>query len=280
MGIHYFFWDPAPSAFTIPIIDHPIRWYSICFALGFLGAYLIFRKLVYSYLHGSDKTTLTRYIDKLSWYLFVGLIVGARLGHVFFYDWPYYKAHPAKIVAVWEGGLASHGAAIGVLIALLLFWRRHKSDIPSLSLKKLLDFLSIGAAFAAGCIRIGNFFNQEILGTYTTAWTAVWFGHPAEAWAKMPCHPVQLYEAAFYFSLCIVLLIINKIRSAKDGFLAGLFFVTLFTFRFFIEQIKLPQTATDATGLHMGQWLSVPFIILGLCLLFNQLGIDRIIKRK
>ena len=266
-----FFWDPSPIAFTVPLLDHPIRWYSLFFATGFLGAYLIISKLVYNYLRGYDKKIVHRFLDRLSWYLFIGMLIGARLGHVFFYEWSYFKTHPSKILAVWEGGLASHGGAIGLLVALLLFWKIHKKDITDLSLKRLLDFLCIGAAFAAGCIRIGNFFNQEILGTYTTACTAIWFGHPAEIGALMPCHPVQLYEAVFYFFSCIFLLFLEKSsKTLKEGFSSGLFFVAIFSFRFIIEWVKLPQAFSDSTGLHMGQILSIPFILFGSYLLWTS----------
>jgi phosphatidylglycerol:prolipoprotein diacylglycerol transferase len=268
----FFFWDPSPVAFTIPFIDHPVRWYSIFFAVGFLGAYFIVSKFLFLSLKDSKKSEVRHFLDKLSWYLFVGMILGARLGHAFFYEWAYYKAYPAKILAIWEGGLASHGGAIGVLLSLLLFWHNYRAFFPTLSLKKILDFLCVGASFAAGCIRIGNFFNQEILGTHTTAWTAVWFGHPAEASAKMPCHPVQLYESLFYFSLCAVLYFLGR-RShvpLRGGVLSGLFFLILFSFRFFIEYIKLPQTASDASGLYMSQLLSIPFILLGVYLLLSK----------
>lgn len=263
-----FFWDPSPVAFTIPFFNYPILWYSLFFAAGFLGAYFIISKLVYSYLKNSDKNSTRHFLDKLSWYLFIGMVVGARLGHVFFYEWPHFKAHPSEIIAIWKGGLASHGGAVGLLFSLLLFWSNHKNRVPELSLKRLLDFLCIGASFAAGCIRIGNFFNQEILGTYTTAWTAVWFGHPAEIGAKMPCHPVQLYESAFYFSCCTFLYLLKKqVPSLREGVLSGLFFLLLFSFRFIIEWLKLPQAFSDNNGLHMGQLLSIPFVFFGLYLL-------------
>jgi phosphatidylglycerol---prolipoprotein diacylglyceryl transferase len=262
-----FFWDPSPVAFTIPFLNHPVLWYSIFFAIGFLGAYFIVSRFLSHYLKTSSKRDIRHFLDKLSWYLFIGMVLGARLGHVFFYEWPHYKEHPAEIIALWKGGLASHGGAVGVLLALLLFWHSQKNYFPSLSLKKLLDFLSIGAAFAAGCIRIGNFFNQEILGTYTTMWTAVWFGHPAELGAKMPCHPVQLYESLFYFSSCLLLYFLERRSPQKDGMISGLFFISLFSFRFLIEWIKLPQTSSDISGLHMGQLLSIPFIFLGIYLL-------------
>lgn len=264
-----FFWDPSPVAFTIPFVDHPVLWYSIFFAIGFLGAYFIVAHFLFGYLKNDRRRDIRHFTEKLSYYLFIGMLLGSRLGHVLFYEWSHYKAHPAEIIAIWKGGLSSHGGAIGILMALLLFWHSYKSRFPSLSLKKLLDFLCIGAAFAAGCIRIGNFFNQEITGIYTTAWTAVWFGNPAEPGAKMPCHPVQLYESFFYFFSCATCWLVEKRKfRVHDGALAGLFFIALFSFRFFIEWFKLPQAASDGSGLHMGQLLSLPFILLGIYLIF------------
>lgn len=252
-----FFWDPAPYAFIIPLINHPVLWYSLFFALGFFCAYWVIGKLI------------SIPLEKLSWYLFWGMIVGARLGHVFFYEWDYYSARPWKILYTWEGGLASHGAVLGLLIALLLYWHFYKNTLGGLSFRRLLDSLCIGASFAASCIRIGNFFNQEILGRPTDAWTGVWFGHPADPNAIMPCHPVQLYEALFYLITGITLLLFYK--TLKEGRASAIFFISVFSFRFAIEWLKLPQSAWDLThALSMGQLLSIPFILLGIYFLFDK----------
>lgn len=262
--LSYIFWDPPRVAFTIPYIDHPIVWYSLLFAGGFFAGYLLAARLTYGYLH--DKKATFSFLDKLAWYIFVGMIVGARLGHVFFYEWPYYKAHPIEILFTWEGGLSSHGAAIGLILAILLFWKNPAHRPQNISFKRLLDILTVAAAFVACAIRLGNFMNQEILGTPSDLPFSVWFGHPAEAGATMPCHPVQLYEALFYLLTGTILYkIFNKLG---DGKTAGLFFLLVFTFRFFIEFLKLPQGTYDSSWfLSMGQLLSIPFILLGLRLL-------------
>ncbi len=267
----YIFWDPPRVAFTLPFIDHPIVWYSLLFASGFFVGYLIAAKLLFSYLQPLRyrcRSATVSFLDHLAWYVFIGMIVGARLGHVFFYEWPYFKNHLIEILYTWEGGLSSHGAGFGLIAGLLLFWSRPKYRLEQLSFKKLLDILSVAAAFVAAFIRLGNFFNQEILGKQSTLPFAVWFGHPADPGAIMPCHPVQLYEALFY--LCSGALLYKLFPIMKEGKTAALFFVLIFTFRFFIEFLKLPQGAYDAYFLNMGQLLSLPFIFFGLYLLLPK----------
>ncbi|MCE5293761.1 MAG: prolipoprotein diacylglyceryl transferase [Chlamydiales bacterium] len=267
MLVSYIFWDPSRNAFTIPFLNHPIVWYSLFFAAGFFGSYLIAARLLYSYLKSlrpDAKKVAVSFLDHLAWYVFVGMILGARLGHVFFYEWPYYSNHLVNILYTWEGGLSSHGGTLGVLIGLLVFWSKPKNRLPELSLKKLTDILCISAAFVAGAIRLGNFFNQEILGKQTDLPFGVWFGHPADSGALMPCHPVQLYESIFYFILAGILY--TLLPKLKEGKVAGLFFILAFTFRFFIEYLKLPQSVYDNPFINMGQLLSLPFIALGIYL--------------
>jgi prolipoprotein diacylglyceryl transferase len=257
-----FYWDPPRVAFTLPVIDHPIVWYSIFFALGFFLGYLIVGRLLTSTF--STKAKAFRFIDHLAWYIFIGMIVGARLGHVLFYEWPYFSQHPLHILYTWEGGLSSHGAAVGILAGLLFFWASPKRRPTNLSFTKLIDTLCVATPLVAGFIRVGNFFNQEILGKPSTLPFAVWFGHPAESGAIMPCHPVQMYEALFYFfTFALLYPLYNRLQAGK---IAGLFFVLVFTFRFFIEFLKLPQGVLDTGPLTMGQLLSLPFILLGIYL--------------
>lgn len=269
MFLSYIFWDPPRVAFTIPYIDHPIVWYSLLFAGGFFAGYLIAAKLLYTFLKDSrdDARKITfSFLDHLAWYVFIGMLVGARLGHVFFYEWHYFRSRPLEILFTWEGGLSSHGGGIGLILGLLLFWSKPKNRIAELSFKKLLDILTVAAAFIAGAIRLGNFCNQEILGKPSDLPFAVWFGNPADPGARMPCHPVQLYEALFYFSSCAVLYKLSG--RLKEGYIAGIFFIATFTFRFFVEFLKLPQGIYDSGNLlNMGQFLSLPFILLGIYLL-------------
>jgi prolipoprotein diacylglyceryl transferase len=262
------FWDPDPVAFHLPFLHFHVFWYSLFFATGYLSAYLTLSHfLSRNYPEQSTK----KFLDYSAWYIFVGMIVGARLGHVFFYDWPHYAANPSKIFYTWEGGLASHGGAFGILVALALFWYRHKNEIPGLRFRQLLDMLTIGVAACAGFIRIGNFFNQEILGTASNLPWAVHFGHPADFNAVQPCHPVQLYEALFYFATFFALYNLYPRYKEKAGHISGLFFIAIFGFRFFIEWLKLPQAISDTgSEFYMGQLLSIPFILLGIYLLFKK----------
>jgi phosphatidylglycerol---prolipoprotein diacylglyceryl transferase len=266
----YLQWNPKREIFdfTLPLIGRPILWYGLFFGLGCYLAYLIFHYLVKRYF-----LTLTpekgkaeigemshRLVEKCSGYLLIGLIVGARLGDVLFYqDWRDYLADPLSIFMVWKGGLASHGAAVGILLGLFLFSRKMK-----MNWLELLDLLVIPACIAAAFIRIGNFFNQEVLGTASDLPWAVLFLHPIDGSAVVPRHPVQLYEALFYLLLALVLM-----KAPKRS---GLFLIALFTFRFFIEFIKEEQSALFASqhALTMGQLLSIPFVIFGVWLFIRR----------
>jgi len=253
----YFFWDPPRQAFTIPYIDLEIYWYSLFFAFGFFLSYVVLLRLVQ---RTSPKKQATHYVDKLTWYLFFGMLIGARLGHVFFYDWDYFAAHPLEIPLTRHGGLASHGGAIGIIIATLLFWKNNKT----LPLLKLFDYLCVVAPLAGAFIRIGNFFNQEIQGTPTVLPWAVLFGHPADGVTEA-CHPVQLYEALFYLLIFAILLsIMRKYEGTlSQGRIAGSFLIATFSFRVAIEWFKIPQEAHPNGFFTMGQLLSVPLIATG-----------------
>jgi len=262
-----FFWDPPREAFTIPFFDIEIYWYSVLFAAGFLAAYFVVLSFVKRQLHSSA----SRYTDTLAWYIFFGMLIGARLGHVFFYDWDYFREHPSEIVMLRRGGLASHGATAGIIASLFLFSWRHKE----LSFLKLFDYLSVAAPLAGAFVRIGNFFNQEIQGTPTTLPWGVVFGHPADG-VTVACHPAQLYEALFYIFLFAILFYIMRKCEGKigDGRIAGAFLIALFAFRFGIEWLKVPQEAhpndQNSSDLNMGQLLSLPFIATGLYLLLRK----------
>ena len=273
-----FYWDPNRDLFTIPLIDRPIGWYGLLFAFGFFIGYCVMRTMLTRHIAENSKNTSPAaeaavLTDRMLWFGVFGTLIGARLGHVFFYDWAAYKQTPWDIIKIWEGGLASHGAAFGIICSLLLFRALIKKRCPSLSFLTILDYAVIPAAFIGGCVRIGNFFNQEILGTATTLPWGVIFGHPIDGSPHIPRHPVQIYEAAFYFLVFAALYALWKKRAfiARPGALWGLFLLLTFTFRFLIEFWKLPQSTLESTTspLLMGQYLSVPFISLGLWLLFK-----------
>lgn len=212
--------------------------------------------------------------DRMMVYAILAILVGARLGHVFFYEWSYYRHHPDEIIKVWQGGLASHGGAIGMLVALWLFRRSIRGEYPTLSVVNLLDYTAICAGLVGAFIRLGNFFNQEILGTPSSLPWAVTFGHPADGSVPLPRHPVQLYEACFYLLVFGALWRVWKERAGRlpPGRLMGWYLILVFGFRFFVERFKAPLAilAEAQNGVHMGQLLSLPFILLGLYFLFSK----------
>jgi Prolipoprotein diacylglyceryltransferase len=188
------------------------------FGLGLLGGVYIMRWQLGLYLKrfGFQDPELTQLqeqaSDRMTWMLLIGCILGARLGHVLFYEPGYYLKHPIEIIAFWNGGirgLASHGGAFGLLIALGLFYLWQQKRLK-FSYRTLLDILAVVAAFVAFWIRIGNFFNQEIVGVPTDGSWGVVFGHPAEAMGWVARHPVQLYEASVYGTLFVLLIFFAK----------------------------------------------------------------------
>ena len=211
--------------------------------------------------------------DKLVLYIVIATIIGARLGHLIFYEDPsYYLKNPINILKLREGGLASHGGAFAILIALIFFCRYLRRYHPKISYVHLLDFIAAPTAFAGFCIRVGNFFNQEILGASTTMFWGVIFGHPQDGGPIVARHPMQLYEGFFYLLVFFFLFYLSyKLFFLKrEGKLIGLFLILVFAFRFFIEFLKVKQSVLidDKSFLLMGQILSIPFVILGIVFLF------------
>lgn len=212
----------------------------------------------------------TKISEQMIFYVIIGAICGSRLGDVLFYqDWTDILHHPISIIAVWQGGLASHGGAIGILAALWIFAKKRK--VPFWT---AVDFTVIPTAAAAVFIRIGNFFNQEILGMPTTLPWGILFLHPADGGPIVPRHPAQLYEALSYLLILAILLLFwrRRLPFQKRGELTGLFLVLTFFSRFLIEFLKVEQSVHISVGsiLTMGQYLSIPFIFLGFWLLFRE----------
>jgi prolipoprotein diacylglyceryl transferase len=196
----------------------------------------------------------------------VGTVIGARLGHCLFYEPEYYLSNPLLILKVWEGGLASHGAAVGILLALYLLSRKIKK--PYLW---ILDRVVIVVALAGFCIRMGNLMNSEIYGNVTNLPWGFIFARENETLAK---HPTQIYEGLSYLAIFFLLyfIFIRKAKSLKPGYIFGLFLILLFSVRFIIEFIKEPQVGFEANmALNMGQLLSIPFILTGFYLLYRAL---------
>jgi len=268
----YFQWNPSREAFVF--FSYPVYWYSLWFALGFFGAVLITRYLIkkraqtFSF-SSKELPLIEQFTDRLTIFLFIGMLLGARLGHILFYDFSYYWDHPFQIFNLRAGGLSSHGGVVGLCTSLWLF---NTKDWKYPFLPKgwdLLDIITIGAAWAACCIRIGNFFNQEIVGIPTTLPWGILFGAPE--YGGIARHPVQLYEAlSAIFLLCFLLFIGKKWQWTAKGLLTGWFLVLLFSTRVALEFLKTAQCEFDTTGIHMGQLLSLPIIGWGLFLIITR----------
>jgi phosphatidylglycerol:prolipoprotein diacylglycerol transferase len=251
-------WDVNPEIFRIG--SFAIRWYGLLFASSFLFGYIIMNKIFKN--EGLGEAVL----DRLTIYMAVGVVVGARLGHCLFYEPSYYLKHPLEIIQIWHGGLASHGAAIGILLAIWLFARKEKKDYIW-----ALDRIAIVVALSGFFIRMGNLMNSEIYGVETTLpWGFVFLRNHEVA----PKHPTQLYEGLAYLLIFILLYRIYWAKKGEhiQGLLISLICVLIFTARFFIEFVKEVQVPFE-TGmkLNMGQLLSIPFILLGLAGLYLSL---------
>lgn len=200
--------------------------------------------------------------------MIIATIVGARIGHCLFYESEYYLANPWEMLKIWEGGLASHGAAIGIIIGLYFFSRKNNKHILW-----TLDRVVIVVGLAGFFIRIGNLMNSEIFGDITTMpWGFIFERYYIQAYAIDPRHPTQIYEALGY--LAVFFFLINYYWSRKgnlkQGMIFGFFLVGIFTVRFFVEFIKIPQVGFEEDMiLNMGQLLSIPFIAAGLYLIFR-----------
>jgi len=236
-----------------------IRYYGVLFAASFFFGYLIMQKIF------KKEGLSIELLDKLTVYMAIGTVIGARLGHCLFYQPDYYLSNPWEILKIWHGGLASHGAAIGILIALYYFSKKNKK--PYLW---ILDRIVIVVALAGFFIRMGNLMNSEIYGIETSLPWGFVFVRDGQT---VPKHPTQIYEALSYLIIFIVLYLIynKKGTQLKQGLIFGLFLISLFTVRFFIEFIKEVQVDFEAgMALNMGQWLSIPFVLIGVFLLFRS----------
>jgi prolipoprotein diacylglyceryl transferase len=241
-----------------PVLLHmgglELRWYGLLFATGILAAY---RAGLRSFQRaGGSAEEASRLLGSVV----AGTIIGARLGHCLLYEPGYYLHHPLEILAVWRGGLASHGGVLGIAVAVALFARRHGR--PTLW---LLDRVAVAAPIAAACIRVGNFFNSEIIGRPSTVPWAVIFIRVDAA----PRHPAMLYEALAYLVIFTVTWRLDRRASLRErlGTLLGAMLMLTFGFRFAVEFLKEPQEAFErALPLDLGQLLSVPAVLIGLWL--------------
>ncbi len=258
-------WDVSPDLFSLGPVT--VRWYGLLFAMAF-----VLTQPIEKYIYRKDGRT-DEDVDILTMYMIIGTVIGARLGHCLFYDPVYYLSNPLKILMIWEGGLASHGGTIGILAALYLFSRKHKFDYLW-----VLDRVVIVVAVGGACIRLGNLMNSEIIGKPTNLPWAFKFVRNGEMFNGVPAyldprHPSQLYESLFCVFLFILLYTMWKKGAGQiKGLLFGLFVTLLFSFRILIEFTKENQEAfEDELALNMGQWLSIPLVIVGLAVLFYAL---------
>lgn len=249
-------WNVSPEIFSVGPIT--LRWYGLMFLAGFSIGYMLMKKVC----HWEGKPI--EKLDSLLVHLVLGTTIGARLGHCLFYDPGYYLSNPLEILKIWEGGLASHGGGIGVMIALWLFVRKN----PEFSLMWLFDRIAIFTVMTGGFIRLGNLFNSEILGKPTGGdW-----GFVFTRIDQIPRHPAQLYESICYFLIfAFVYRVYLSFKSkTPPGLLLGMVFAGIFTARFFIEFVKENQSAFEnQMTLNMGQLLSVPFVAVGIWLVMR-----------
>jgi prolipoprotein diacylglyceryl transferase len=243
-------WNAAPEIFHTPFLS--LRWYGLLFSGSFFFGYRFTQRA----FEAEGKPVAL--VDRVLVYMLIGTIAGARLGHCLFYEPEIYLADPLRILKVWEGGLASHGALLGIMTSLFIFTRR----VPGFTVLQLLDWMCTPVAMAGFFIRTGNLFNSEIL------------GRPADVpWAfvfdridQTPRHPVQIYEALSYLAIYFVM---NRIFWKTDarryqGKVFGIFLMLIFGARFVLEFFKDRQVGFEASlPLNMGHLLSIPVVFFG-----------------
>ncbi len=259
-------WNVDPAIFEV--FGREIRWYGLLFALGLL----ILGPAIEERIWKKEKLD-PEWMNSLYIYVVLGTVIGARLGHVLFYNPTYYFANPSKILAIWEGGLASHGGTIGVIFACWLFSR----NVAKKSVLWTLDRLAVPTGLAAAFIRLGNLMNSEIFGRPTDLPWGFRFIRSREYHSLVPnlvkgCHPTQLYEALAYlfvFVGCMWLYWKRDAANRYSGLIVGFFLTGIFASRLFIESIKNVQELWEIEmqaniGLNQGQLLSIPFILVGI----------------
>lgn len=256
-------WNPDPELFNFFGIS--IRYYGLLWIIGLAFAYLIVQ---HQY---RDRKIDEKKFEPLFFYCFFGILIGARLGHCIFYDWAYYQDHFVEMIlpikqtaAGWKmtgyTGLASHGGTLGLIIALWMYCRKTKMHYMD-----VLDMIAVATPITACCIRLANLMNSEIIGKPTDVPWAFIF----EREDMLPRHPAQLYEAIAYFIFFLGMVYLYKKSDhgtkLHRGFFFGLCLTEIFTFRFFVEFLKENQVDFENTmTLNMGQWLSIPFVIIGI----------------
>ena len=265
-------WTVDPAIFSIG--SREIRWYALMFIIGFTIGYKIVQRM------WKREDINPQWIDPLLLYTVFGMMIGSRLGHCLFYAPAYYLSNPIEILKMWEGGLASHGGVIGIIIAIYFYSKR----ITRQSMMWTFDKLVTPTGLVAALIRIGNLINHEVYGHPTNLPWGFRFIENLTAWKRgaapifsPPSHPTQLYEAFFYlltFALCMWLYF-KKDAWKKEGLIFGIFMICIFTSRFFIEFLKNTQeNFEEGMLLNMGQLLSIPFVLMGIFFVWKALRKD------
>lgn len=260
-------WNADPVLFSLGPLS--VRWYGLAFAIGFTVGYALVSRMF------RHEGAPERWLGSLLIYVVVATVVGARLGHVFFYEWDYYSVHPEKILRIWEGGLASHGGTIALIIALFI-WSWCVSRKPA---SWVFDKIVIAIALVGGLIRLGNLMNSEIYGDPTSLPWGFIFVRDGQT---LPAHPTQIYEALCYFLLFALLMWMYWKRNAQERpwLITGVFFLGIFVPRFLIEYVKNVQVESEYRmiaeyGMNMGQMLSIPFILIGVALIIWSMSRPR-----
>jgi prolipoprotein diacylglyceryl transferase len=250
-------WSVSPEILRLGPVS--IRYYGLLFALGFIIGYQILFWIF------NEEGKNQKDLEALTIAMIIGTVVGARLGHCLFYEPSYYLSNPIEILKVWKGGLASHGAGIGNLLAIYIFIKRR----PHIKMTWIWDRAAITVALAAAFVRFGNFFNSEILGRASDVSWAIVFTRVD----NVPRHPVQLYEAFSYIIIFVILILTYKKykENLPQGLIAGMMLTFLFGARFIIEFFKEYQVPFESQlPIDMGQLLSLPFVALGIYLIIRS----------
>lgn len=269
MSLLSIIWNPDPVAFALGPVE--VRWYGIIYATGFLFAIWLLGKMLKSEGCPDD------WADKIFIYMVIAVIVGSRLGHVFFYDWDYYKDHIGEIFQIWKGGLASHGGAAAIIITVWLLAKY----LCKKSFFWLADRMYVVCCSVASLIRVGNLMNSEIYGCETDLPWGFKFvrDYPGIPVEQIPaCHPTQIYESLAYLVLFGILMWMYWRTDARkrEGLICGTGFAVMFIMRFLIEFIKNDQSEFEAGMIiNMGQILSIPFIIFGIWLIIRAMRKDK-----
>jgi len=253
-GADYIVWNPDPDIIHLgPVI---IRWYGLCFVLVFMTGYMLWQWQM------RRMGAKQEYVERWLVWAVVCVIVGARLGHVIFYDPVYYFSQPWKILMVWKGGLASHGATVGLVFGLWLWSYKFKYPF-----REVIDRFAMSATMGATFVRVGNLINSEIVGRVTDVPWAFRFVRYADR-GMYPRHPAQIYEILLGLFVFACLLVTDHFLKEKRPrwLMTGMFFGLYFTGRFFVEFFKEYQTLDPASSLTMGQYLSIAPALGGIAL--------------